>query len=199
MTSQVQHRITGGHKVVVALGSNQASSLGNPEETLENAFLALSERVGAPMRKSRFFQTPAFPIGAGPDFVNAVATFETGSSPSQVLEFCHEIETIAGRTREVRWGQRTLDIDIISFDDKVLPDLDVHQYWRDLPPEEQVSQTPDRLIVPHPRLQDRAFVLVPMMDVAPNWCHPILGLTTREMLAQCPEAEKGSIHPLDMA
>lgn len=197
--SQVQPTTDINHEIVIALGANQTSSLGKPKETLQAACAHLSNRIGSPIRKSRFYKTPAFPPGAGPDFVNAAVAFETDMTPSQILAICHDIEKLAGRTREVRWGQRTLDLDLIAFNGCVLPDPEVHQRWRDLPFADQSTQTPDELIVPHPRVQDRAFVLVPMMDVAPDWRHPILGRTTAEMLDARSAAEKAEIHRMDAA
>ena len=102
-------------------------------------------------------------------------------SPAAMLDLLHRIEGEMGRERLQRWGQRTLDLDLIACDDMVLPDRETHAAWRNLPPEEQVQRTPERLILPHPRLQDRAFVLVPLADVAPDWRHPVLNLTVLEM------------------
>jgi 2-amino-4-hydroxy-6-hydroxymethyldihydropteridine diphosphokinase len=199
VVSQAQHTLPPRQLAVLALGANQPSSLGKPDETISWACTTLSERIGSPIRKSRLFQTPAFPAGAGPDFVNAAVALETDVSAAQLLVLCHDLEQIAGRTRAVRWGQRTLDIDLIAFNGSVAPDAETHHLWRTLPLTDQATRTPDQLIVPHPRVQDRSFVLVPMMDVAPNWIHPILGLSTRQMLDARPEAEKAEIHLLDMA
>lgn len=94
-----------------------------------------------------------------------------------------------GRERGTRWGQRTLDLDLLAMGDLVLPDAQVYAHWRDLPLEDQARRAPEQLILPHPRLQDRAFVLVPLSDVAPDWRHPVLGRTVLEMRdALSPEA-----------
>lgn len=116
--------------------------------------------------------------------------------PRKILAQLHEIEADFGRSRSHRWADRTLDLDLIALDDLVRPDADTQERWRHLPPEEQARRTPDGLILPHPRLQDRAFVLVPLADVAPEWRHPLLGLTVREMLAALPEAERAAAVPL---
>ena len=184
---------------ILALGANQRSSIGNQSENLDFAMVNLLERIGGGIRKSRVYRTPAFPAGAGPDFANAVVAFDTDMAPDDVLAMCHDIERMAQRTREKRWGQRTLDIDLIAYDQVVIPSLEVFAQWRDLPIETQMLTPPDQLILPHPRIQDRSFVLVPMMDVVPDWRHPVLALSTREMLAVRPAAEKASVTLWDMA
>ena len=145
---------------------------------------------------SRFFNTPAFPAGAGPDFVNAAIRIETRLSAQNMLAALHEIEVDAGRERKVRWGQRTLDLDLIAMADEVLPDAATYLHWRDLPLDQQAKAAPDQLILPHPRLQDRSFVLVPLADVAPDWVHPVLGQTVVEMRDARPEAELASVIPI---
>jgi 2-amino-4-hydroxy-6-hydroxymethyldihydropteridine diphosphokinase len=80
--------------------------------------------------------------------------------------------------------------------DLVLPDAQTHRRWRELAPEDQARQAPDQLVLPHPRLQDRAFVLVPLCDVAPDWRHPVLGLTARALLAALPAADVAAVKPL---
>ena len=145
---------------------------------------------------SRLYATPAFPAGAGPDFVNAVMRIETSLTPDALLQKLHAIEAAALRKRTVRWGQRTLDLDLIAVDDLVLPDAATHAHWRDLPLDRQMQEAPQTLILPHPRMQDRAFVLVPLMDVAPTWVHPVLGQSVSDLCAAIPAADRATVVPL---
>ncbi len=152
--------------------------------------------VGQITGKSRLFVTPAFPAGAGPDFVNAIIVVETCLAPVKVLEELHKIEADFGRERLKRWGQRTLDLDLIALGGQIVPDLETFVTWRHLPLADQMERAPEQLILPHPRLQDRAFVLVPMADVAPDWVHPVSGQTVGQMLAALDDADIESVQPL---
>jgi 2-amino-4-hydroxy-6-hydroxymethyldihydropteridine diphosphokinase len=108
---------------------------------------------------------------------------------ASVLESLHEIEAEFGREREQRWGMRTLDLDLLAIEDHVLPDLNGYLAWQNLDLDGQKSVAPREIILPHPRLHDRAFVLVPLADIAPNWCHPVRRLTVQQMLDALPQAE----------
>ncbi len=181
------------HSMLIALGSNLTSSVGPPEMTLNEAVLAL-EVKGAVIRKvSEFYRSPAFPEGNGPDYVNAAVKISAAWSPEEALEILHSIEADMGRERVQRWGQRTLDLDLIAHGDLVLPDLKTHQRWRELPLDQQIGMTPPILILPHPRMQDRAFVLVPLADVAPDWVHPVLGYSVKHLLEALPDADKSAV------
>jgi len=184
------------HDLLIALGGNLASSVGAPRETLKAA-LKLLQTSGAVIRAtSTFYHTPAFPAGNGPDYVNAAVRITAPWGPVKALGVLHRIEGQMGREREQRWGQRTLDLDLLACDDMVLPDRQTHKIWQELPLEAQIGRVPEQLILPHPRLQDRAFVLVPLADVAPEWVHPLLGKPVRALLDALPERDKAAVRPL---
>ncbi|MFA7324003.1 MAG: 2-amino-4-hydroxy-6-hydroxymethyldihydropteridine diphosphokinase [Candidatus Nanopelagicales bacterium] len=132
-------------KAVIALGAN----LGDARAALQGAVQALEETVGIEVTAcSQVFETD--PVG-GPDqpvYVNAVVLIETTLEPLRLLERANEIEEQWHRTREVRWGPRTLDVDIVSIDD--------------------VELDTERLTLPHPRAHTRGFVLVPWLSVDPD-------------------------------
>lgn len=150
------------------------------------------------VRCSRFYSTPCFPAGAGPDYVNAAAVVapRDGMDAAGILAALHRIEAAFGRTRVTRWGMRTLDLDLLAFGDLILPDAAEQTRWRGLSPKDQAIAAPDRLVLPHPRLQDRAFVLVPLAEVAPDWRHPLLGQSVTELRNALPRAELEAVRPL---
>jgi 2-amino-4-hydroxy-6-hydroxymethyldihydropteridine diphosphokinase len=116
-------------------------------------------------------------------------------SASALMAALHSIEEEFGRTRAHRWEARVMDLDLIGFGDAVLPDARTRAEWAALPPDIAAKRMPDRLIVPHPRLAERAFVLVPLADVAPEWVEPSSGLSVAQMLAACPQADLAEIRP----
>lgn len=170
----------------VALGSNLPSTHGDPAATLRHAVTILHYDQDITITAmSRFCHTAAYPPGAGPDFVNAALIARSALSPAAFLDRLHRVEAAFGRRREgARWQARPLDLDLIGAGDLVLPDPATQARWRDLPPDQQALAAPEMLILPHPRLQDRDFVLRPLSEIAPGWRHPLTGLTTVEMLAK---------------
>jgi 2-amino-4-hydroxy-6-hydroxymethyldihydropteridine diphosphokinase len=145
---------------------------------------------------SRLYQTPAFPPGAGDDFVNGAFILQSSGGATDLLAVLHDIEAEAGRVRDQRWGPRVLDLDLLAFGDVVAPDLAGWTKWHDLDQDAQTKLAPEELILPHPRMQDRAFVLVPLSDVAPTWVHPVLDLSVRDLLDALPGVDIASVVPM---
>jgi 2-amino-4-hydroxy-6-hydroxymethyldihydropteridine diphosphokinase len=151
----------------VALGSN----LGDRQALMHEALVAISKVVGLTIhRVSSFYETaPITPPGCSaevadqPDYLNAVASVLTDLSPADLLARLQTIEDELGRERNECWGARTMDLDLILYDEEVL-------------------DSPD-LIIPHPRMHEREFVLQPLVEIAPYIVHPILGKTPGQMLA----------------
>lgn len=154
-------------RVFLALGGN----LENPR----NSFVAAAQKLHAHpqielVAAAPLYQTPAVGGPADqPDYLNTVVELATDLPPRQLLAFCREIEDAAGRTRGIRWGARTLDLDLLFY-------------------ARQIIETPD-LTVPHPRLQQRHFVLLPLADLAADFIHPQRQVSIADLLAQLPAAE----------
>ena len=144
----------------IGLGSN----LGDRRATLLRAIEELNGSPGVSVVKvSSFHETEPVggPQGQGP-YLNAAACIETTLEPPALLHLLHEIEARNGRVRLVRWGERTLDLDLLLFDDRIV-------------------ETPE-LTIPHPRMAVRRFVLEPLSEIAPRAVHPVTGRTVAEML-----------------
>ena len=184
------------HSCIMAMGSNQGLSSSSSSDVLSAALSSIAVSVGPITSLSRFFQTPAFPEGSGPDFVNAALMVRAQGSAHEILEKLHAIEHELGRVRETRWGQRTVDIDLIAVEQNIVPDSETFKKWQLLPFSQQTQIAPDRLILPHPRMQDRAFVLGPMMDVCRDWVHPVIQKSVSQMYDVLDSQDKAEVMPL---
>lgn len=160
--------------ILIALGANLPSSAGTPAETVQAALAALERNGVEPVKVSCLYKSEAWPNPADPPFVNAVAQVETRLSPEALLDRLHEIERSFGRARGLRNAPRTLDLDILDCDGRI----------QSGPP-----------TLPHPRIESRAFVLVPLSEIAPWWRHPVSGETAADLIAGIGAAARG-VSPL---
>lgn len=180
---------------IVAVGSNLPGEAANSLETCKNALFCVESPEVKIVRRARWRRSAAFPPGSGPDFINGAFVVETSLSASALLARLHDVEAKLGRVRRVRWGPRVCDLDLIAYGDAVLPD---HDTLRRLMVDGATSDTaPDQMIIPHPRMHERAFVLEPLADIAPDWRHPVLGQTVAEMLASLPAHLRDEVTVLD--
>ncbi len=165
----------------IALGSNLDLDGFSSQDLLKEAIREVGKSNLQLQAISRFFKNPAFPIGSGPDFINAAIKVRTHEKAQNVMNQLHAIEEKFGRSRGERWGERTLDLDLIAFGQSIKPNKSVYLYWHELEQENQIHEAPSNLILPHPRMHERAFVLIPLLDIAPSWTHPVLMKNTSQL------------------
>ncbi len=163
----IQGRIAAG--IFVAVGANLPGPDGAPPiETCRAAVAALDALPGLRLRGlSRWYRTAPLPPSGQPDYVNAVAHLSGAAEPVALLAALQALEARAGRLRGAANAARTLDLDIIAMGSLM-------------------RAAPDP-ILPHPRVHERRFVLMPLADVAPGWVHPILGQTAEALIAALPD------------
>jgi len=144
------------HTIFLSLGSNLGDRLNN----LQDAIRSLPPNV-QPLSQSRIYETDPWGYVDQPAFLNLVIKASTELSPKKLLAFIKKMEVVLGREKAFRYGPRLIDLDILFYDDLVL-------------------DSPD-LTIPHPRLSERAFVLIPLAEVAPDLIHPVTKKTIRQL------------------
>jgi 2-amino-4-hydroxy-6-hydroxymethyldihydropteridine diphosphokinase len=155
--------------ILVALGANLPHERwGSPRATCEAALQALERAGMRVVARSRWYRSLPQPPAAQPEFVNAVVALETELAPAALLAALHAIEVSFGRRRGAANAARTIDLDLIAYHDRVSDGADGGP------------------VLPHPRLGERAFVLRPLADVAPDWRHPASGRSVAAFLAALP-------------
>jgi len=158
--------------ILISLGANLDSPAGPPRATIAAAEGALAIREIRLLKASPSYRSPAWPDPSDPPFTNAVALVRTTLDPAALLAVLHAVEAEFGRVRSRPNAPRTLDLDLIDYDGRV----------EEGPP-----------ILPHPRAKDRAFVLKPLADVAPDWIHPATRQSVATLLAALPPSDVAAV------
>ncbi|MBI5964976.1 MAG: 2-amino-4-hydroxy-6-hydroxymethyldihydropteridine diphosphokinase [Chloroflexi bacterium] len=157
------------HIVYLALGSNMGNRLANLKAAISNLPPQMTVKVKSPV-----YETPPWGFKEQDAFLNQVLKVETGLAPEPLLRHLKRLEVALGRVPNFQNGPRLIDIDILFFDSMII-------------------ETPP-LVVPHPRLHERAFVLVPLNDIAPEFVHPLLNKSISELLSTC-DTEGVNLYP----
>ncbi len=153
-------------RVYLATGSN----IGDKSAHLAKALELIEGYVGDIVQVSGVYRTAAWGIEDQPEFLNQAMAVNSNLEPETLLLAAMDIERQMGRERRIRWGERLIDIDILFYGNLV-------------------SQS-QRLTIPHPFIQERNFVLQPLLEIAPDFCHPVLQKSIRELAAACPDPLK---------
>lgn len=154
------------HQLYLSLGGN----VGDVLETFQIAKKLITSKIGDVVTASGVYKTAAWGVENQPDFLNQVLLVNTKLSPTEVLTQALVIEKELGRVRLQKWGERTLDIDLLFYDDSVLEE--------------------EHLIVPHPRISERKFILIPLKEISENLQHPVLKKTVSQLLSECNDVLK---------
>ncbi|MBI1262347.1 MAG: 2-amino-4-hydroxy-6-hydroxymethyldihydropteridine diphosphokinase [Rhizobiales bacterium] len=174
-----------GGGIYIALGANMGAS---PRLTLEKAIAYMPQMGMTPRAISSFYSTAAVGPTPQPDFVNTVIRVETALPVYELMEMLHRIEAVFGRVRRERWGPRVLDLDLLDYQGMVIPPVG--------PQGLAAGLGPIPLVLPHPGVAERGFVLLPLRDIAPGWRHPVSGAHIEVLIAHLPAAEKAGIAPI---
>ena len=163
--------------IFLGIGANLPSERhGPPLLTLEAALKSLAERNLAILRRSSWWESAPVPVSEQPWFVNGVIEVGTNMTPQALLDCLHDVERELGRVRGERWAARVIDLDLIAYRGSVLG-------WRG------ESSRATGLVVPHPRMHQRAFVLRPLVELQADWRHPVFGRTADELLDALPPGQ----------
>lgn len=171
--------------ILLGLGSNKQGAWGGPLETLDRAARELDAAGLRIVKRSSWYSSAPFGRTDQPAFVNGVVRVRAHFPPLAILAKCHEIERRSGRDRRQRWGPRTLDIDLLTYHEVIVGQNVNHR--------ETALRKFIPLILPHPGVTLRPFVLTPIDEIEPFWHHPITGKTARMMSSKLKLQSQGAI------
>ncbi|WP_372020869.1 2-amino-4-hydroxy-6-hydroxymethyldihydropteridine diphosphokinase [Tistrella mobilis] len=175
--------------IFIAVGANLPDAEGRmPRAACQAAVVRLGEMGFDVIGVSRWYESPPLPDNGGPWYVNGVVHAETALEPVEALERLHAIEAAFGRVRRQRWESRPLDLDIIDHGGMVRRPRIAAVPIVPGAPVQTTGGAPDPEL-PHPRMHERAFVLLPLADVAPGWRHPMLDRSVEELIAALPAGQ----------
>ena len=169
-------------KYYIALGSNLETKNMTRLEIINKALEYFSMFNISLGRVSSFWESKSYPNKNQPNFINVVSEVQSELNPFQTLYSLKKIEIILGRKINSRWGNRVLDLDILAAGSLILPNLHIFNKWLKMPLKQQMQNQPNQLILPHPRIQDRLFVLKPLSEIDPDWLHPVLNKKPFELI-----------------
>jgi len=151
-------------KLILHIGSNK----GNRFENLQKVLEYIEENIGSIVNTSKVYETEPWGFESDTMFLNQVVVVETSLKPIKILEIIKKIENLMGRENtSKKYSSRVIDIDILFFDNLIYSD--------------------EQLVIPHPLLHLRKFVLVPLAEILPDWIHPCMDMTIKELLEECPD------------
>jgi 2-amino-4-hydroxy-6-hydroxymethyldihydropteridine diphosphokinase len=179
-------------QALVALGANVAGRWGTPAATLVEAVRRLSASGLRVVKVSALYETAPIGRSSQPRYRNAVVQIQAALPPARMLALFKQVERQAGRRPGPRWGPRPLDLDLIAYGRLRAGRQRLPGRSRRTPP-----PTDRALVLPHPQVAERRFVLVPLLDVAPYWRHPVSGLGARDLLCRLPRPRGEIVRSLD--
>lgn len=156
--------------ILIGMGANLDGVDGTPEECLKATSQRLEERGIVVKKMSSIWKTAPVPVSDQPWYRNAVCAVETSLEPHELLKVLAAVEDEVGRVRRDRNEARVIDLDLLAYNDRLIEGKDLH--------------------IPHPRMHDRAFVLYPLQEVAPDWIHPISGVSVSTLIEELPVGQE---------
>ncbi len=164
--------------IFIGLGANLDGPWGTPAQSIDRALAELPAHGVTVLRRARLYRSAPVPASDQPWFVNTVAEVASNLAPDALLAALHAVESAGGRVRRERWEARVLDLDLLDHDGRV-----------------NAGSGVGLAELPHPRLAERGFVLLPLAELAPDWKHPVTGRLVGELIAALDPAQRAEVVP----